>query len=695
MTRRSLDPMRKAKTQLIATPSGGYSLARKVSQANRWRESYNPLRGLTLSRAVSLLEGYYRGEMADLQWTYYFIEQTDPDLFALVERRTSAICALDWDIKLVPERKRGKDFDEVLAGEQRDALREAYDRIDNFAEAIEHLALATFRGFAHLEKHYDGTPAVVHLEPLDPWNVVRDGLRGAWKYNPDARPTTFQGLPEEMLLDPRMWVIRETKRHVNRIGLIKFIRQNLSQKDWDAFIEIYGIPGVIIVGPPNLAPDKETEFATAAKDVAEGGSGYLPHGSTAQTSDGPRGVNPFRDHLKYLQEQLILAGTGGLLTMLTQSGSGTLAGSAHQETFDLIARSEAERISEVMRVGFDIEVLSGAFPDKPQLAYFDLAAGDQVDPGEVIDHVGKLAVAGYRVDVEEVSEKTGYRITTKSTEDTEGGGEWDDGQRTDGTDDGTEDGGQMAEDGGQMAEDGDDKPLWNRATMAEALMGSARDLVAKAVADDLQPLVKRLERILQIEDPEVLRTKLEGLKAELPQLLKDINADPAAAKIMADTFSAALLNGVDAARPIANAFNAGQQRDSLGRWVDENGGGLSQKDNLKRGEKALDRALRQRADVAKAMYHSSLGQIDFVWGTPGVKSENFAGGFGMSHILAKHGEGAVRRIPQVISRGKMESGSSPEKREIVDEDSRVVLVRKNSRSAWVLTGYSDRRQVQK
>jgi len=39
---------------------------------------------------------------------------------------------------------------------------------------------------------------------------------------------------------------------------------------------------------------------------------------------GGTGRAPFRDHLDYLDRQITLLGTGGLLTMLAESGSGTL-----------------------------------------------------------------------------------------------------------------------------------------------------------------------------------------------------------------------------------------------------------------------------------------------------------------------------------------------------------------------------------
>jgi len=49
--------------------SGAISTARLIAGANRWRENYNPLRGLTLNRAIALMEAFPRGEYADLMWT--------------------------------------------------------------------------------------------------------------------------------------------------------------------------------------------------------------------------------------------------------------------------------------------------------------------------------------------------------------------------------------------------------------------------------------------------------------------------------------------------------------------------------------------------------------------------------------------------------------------------------------------------
>ena len=51
-----------------------------------------------------------------------------------------------------------------------------------------------------------------------------------------------------------------------------------------------------------------------------------------------------------------------------------------------------------------------------------------------------------------------------------------------------------------------------------------------------------------------------------------------------------------------------------------------------------------------AMFRSDIGQIDFVWGTPGV-GEKFKKGYGISHIIAKHGIDTVYKVVDVIAKG--------------------------------------------
>ncbi len=68
--------------------------------------------------------------------------------------------------------------------------------------------------------------------------------------------------------------------------------------------------------------------------------------------------------------------------------------------------------------------------------------------------------------------------------------------------------------------------------------------LAKAFAEDLKPIRDRLERILAINDPDILRAKLVKFNSEIPALLSDINADPESARVLEDEMAAGLLQRI-------------------------------------------------------------------------------------------------------------------------------------------------------
>lgn len=495
----------------------------RLAAAKSWRETYNPLRSLTLARAVSLMESAQSGEMADLQWTYRFIEGSDATTLALVERRSGALLQMDWNIEKVPEERTG--FDPALADQQAMALRAAYEKINNLYEAIEHLALASFRSYAHVQIQRDASGAPVHLEPLNQWNFVRDGMYGAWKWNPSAQLTSFGGLGEDALIEklaPGSWIVRTVERPIDRIALVKYIRASLCEKDWDAFIEIYGLPGAFVIGPPDV-PETEVEaYKTAGEDVAEGGSGYLPNGSDVKFADAPRGSQPFQARLEWLDRQLVLAGTGGLLTMLAiPQGIGAGATPAHEEAFRTIARGEARKISELLQRRIDRAVLDAAgFQGRTALAYFAIAARESVDPGTILEHAAKAKTAGLNVDAAEISDRTGYTLSAAPAP----------AETTNPTNPHEPDLVSIREIRGSSS---------NRATAAAddpragRILEAGRLLYAGALQADWAPVAQRLNDLFSRAETlpaAELDRELRALAADLPALLP---ADPQTARILA------------------------------------------------------------------------------------------------------------------------------------------------------------------
>jgi len=295
----------------------GLNLQARASAANLWRDQLNPLRTLTMYRAVMFMEAAQRGMNADLQWAYRMIERRDADMVALIERRLSALEELNVSVKVMSEKvasERGLKIDTGLANDQAAALRQAYNRIENLYEAMAWMSMAVFRGYAHAQFVLDDQVALPgsanKIVPLPQWNWVRAGTQGDWYWNERAVQVLYNWLGDDQRIDPRYFLIREWDRPIDEIAIIKFLRMSLADKDWDGFLEIYGIPGWIIIMPESVPEDKESEYRITAENIAKGGSGALPHGSDAKAADSPRGVSPYRERLGYLTEKLILAGTG-------------------------------------------------------------------------------------------------------------------------------------------------------------------------------------------------------------------------------------------------------------------------------------------------------------------------------------------------------------------------------------------------
>lgn len=391
------------------------SVQRLVNAANHWRDQYNPLRGLTMSRAVSLMEDAQRGVMADLQWLYASelgIEATDPDLMTIVEKTLAGVADMDWQIVTADPEQRG--FDAALAQEQKDFLEASYNACDNLPEAIDHLVMARFRGFSHLQPWLKPDWTLEHLEPLPQWNMVRDGTSSRWAWNPEAHQKPYRHFGADARLSPEDYILLENRRPVNRIALIKYIRANVSEKDWDAYCEIYGVPGVFIVMPPNIPDGEEAKYRNEAVAAAEAASGALPNGSDVKTLSEVRGVQPFQTRLEWLQKQLVLAGTGGMLTTLAEpTGIGGGASGVQDSAWQTIVRRMAHKVEQPLNRQYDRRALAALFPGRPQLAAFALRAKQERDVGAAVDSIASLASAGYQVDVAQVEAETGYKVTLK------------------------------------------------------------------------------------------------------------------------------------------------------------------------------------------------------------------------------------------------------------------------------------------
>lgn len=149
-----------------------------------WRERYNPLPDLTPERTVELYCAWREGRYADVMFVFDALEEWDDTLGTLVDRRLSALGELDHGISINSDAVGDDPALQALADDQQQTMSDIMSRVSNMSEVIEHLGLATFRGFSHLEEVIDGDE--IRLEPVDQWFWNRPMKRGPWFYNPTA-----------------------------------------------------------------------------------------------------------------------------------------------------------------------------------------------------------------------------------------------------------------------------------------------------------------------------------------------------------------------------------------------------------------------------------------------------------------------------------------------------------------------------
>jgi hypothetical protein len=83
----------------------------------------------------------------------------------------------------------------------------------------------------------------------------------------------------------------------------------------------------------------------------------------------------------------------------------------------------------------------------------------------------------------------------------------------------------------------------------EQYQSTALQDYSKAFAEDVQHVLDRLGKILEIQDDAIFKTKLEQFLKDFPALKKDVLADPAAARALQPIIATALANGLASKSP--------------------------------------------------------------------------------------------------------------------------------------------------
>ena len=367
--------------------------------AQSWLEKSNPLVGVSIKTAQAIFDFARQGDTQRLHWLYQEIEAKNPVLSTCIDRRCAAISNYQWKVTARP------DADKKLGEEQQAAVTELIGNITNFTELLEHLDSSFFRGFALAQPVWNDDGSLDRIDLHNSWEFLKHEGRLYW--NPDCNGFTRASVD---CTDAGLIGIERT-RAIDYPALAIHIRHAVAERDWGRFLERYALPKPAAVMAPNATNAQRNDYLIAAKAVENGQVSVWPSGSSiTDFAGGSRGTDPFSTFISHQEERIVLLSTGGTLTSLAKSDTGSLAGGAQMEVWKEIVGRDAGVLAQAVMLAIVRPFLEKNFWGRPVAADFELAMPRKMTPQDAANVAATLKQAGWRVKQDELEKAVGFSL---------------------------------------------------------------------------------------------------------------------------------------------------------------------------------------------------------------------------------------------------------------------------------------------
>ena len=363
----------------------------------------NYLQQLTAERCADLYNALRKGDLADVMIAWDELEEYDDILSTVADKRAAGLA--ECETSVLPESAMIGDNEALreLADKQQAFLVHYLSRIVNMEEAIAHLGSASFRGYAHLYKHVreDGS---MQLVVFPQWYFARPAGT-SYLLNPTAQVGTFD-LYE---LNPASWICREVKRPIDLVAMFACVVKYNAEQGNASFLEVFGNPSIFFEYPPGTSDERAREYDAVVREmIGDGRGGYPAGGKIVTVESNANSGQSFFDAATWANKKIVRKGLGGELTLLSESGSGTLAGGAHEDGLISLYKADAKSIGAVLHEQLFKPAIQEAFPGAPVLVRYKLDYPQQYDLAVETSAIATLVNAGFKPSAAQVKERTGY-----------------------------------------------------------------------------------------------------------------------------------------------------------------------------------------------------------------------------------------------------------------------------------------------
>lgn len=298
----------------------------------------------------SKLRAAAAGELGQGLQLFDEMQQKDAVLHCVADVRRKALSGLGWqivsaaDVEDVGERN--------LADEAAAFVRETLGRLEEFDEALEHLASAVCSNLAVVELVWENLN-LVDLVRVPSWRLRQDiNEPGVVRV---VAGDDAVGIPT----NSAKWVTHVPDRSSGyplSVSLLQaqsfvYLTKMLAIADWVVFCEVFGMPIRVARYQPGATPEEKTELGEMMEKLGSKAYGVFSQAVSLElVESSQRGTTPFKDLTEWCdrtQAKLFLAGN---LVVDTTGGTGTHAAAAVQdEVRESLRDDDIKRESRTIR----------------------------------------------------------------------------------------------------------------------------------------------------------------------------------------------------------------------------------------------------------------------------------------------------------------------------------------------------------
>ena len=371
------------------------ALTEQSRQPNRpqWYEYWDPLQGADLSTLVEARNEARRGAFARQMLIWDEIIYSDGLLGMLYSRMVESVAMQGWKIDAAD--------DSPEAQRQKNALEEFYHSVNGLQQSFGQLASAMFYGYAHLQYIEDSWGRRFEFIPQRYW--VRPGELNQWQFNPQC----YIGVDTGESVEDETLVVMEHRYPILFPAARASFERNHAKITWDNHMDRYGSAPLIINAPKDASPAVMDALERAGEQLKSGATIVLPPESPAAPLNASNiNENYFLSRINMADKDQVRFVMAGTLTVLNESGSGTLAGSAHTDSWNAVVSAVCSKVAEAFNTAISPLILGDGEP----LARLHITFDTVQTPLQKAEEIAALADGGVRPEKTEIEEKIGMSI---------------------------------------------------------------------------------------------------------------------------------------------------------------------------------------------------------------------------------------------------------------------------------------------